>query len=282
MPVYSNSRLSAFEKCPLQYKYRYIDRIRTGTEGIEAFLGKRVHETLEKLYRDLLMSRLTSMDELVDFYHGRWDTEYSDNVTIVRTEYTAGHYRSIGDRCIANYYLHYEPFDQSATLGLEERVHFALDPENKYRLQGFIDRLACAGPGIYEIHDYKTGSTLPSDQDLGRDRQLSLYQMAVQQRFPDAAEVRLIWHYLAFDQELRSSRTDRDLDLHRAKTARLIDRIEAATEYPPRESALCRWCEYRSICPTQSTGVRAADINVDRRPLRTTSRRRPEQIPLFD
>ena len=41
MPVYSNSRLSAFEKCPLQYKYRYIDRIRTGTEGIEAFLAKR-------------------------------------------------------------------------------------------------------------------------------------------------------------------------------------------------------------------------------------------------
>jgi len=51
--VYSNSRIETFEQCPRKYKFRYLENIKTGTEGVEAYVGKRVHETLEKLYRDL-------------------------------------------------------------------------------------------------------------------------------------------------------------------------------------------------------------------------------------
>ena len=50
MTLYSHSRLSTFENCPLKFKYTYIDKIETGIEeSIEAFLGSRVHEALEKL-----------------------------------------------------------------------------------------------------------------------------------------------------------------------------------------------------------------------------------------
>ena len=64
MPTYSHSRLSTFEKCRLQYKYRYIDRIRRDVQGIEAFMGNRVHEALEKLYKDLMMERTPALEEL--------------------------------------------------------------------------------------------------------------------------------------------------------------------------------------------------------------------------
>ena len=37
MAVYSHSRLSTFETCPLQYKLRYVDKIKKEEEGIEAF-----------------------------------------------------------------------------------------------------------------------------------------------------------------------------------------------------------------------------------------------------
>jgi putative RecB family exonuclease len=255
VPVYSHSRLSAFEKCPLQYKYRYLDRIKRDTQGIEAFMGNRVHEALEKLYRDLLMERRPPLDEITGLYHRSWDENFSDRVRIVRSEYTADHYRQVGERCLAAYYRRYEPFDQAATLGLEERVHLALDGGDRYQLQGFIDRLARAGDGIYEIHDYKTSASLPSDQDLRKDRQLTLYQMAVERRFPDAREVRLVWHYLVFDQEMRSKRTPQEVEQHRGRTIAVIDEIETwvreRREFPPRESALCRWCEYRDICPAQ-------------------------------
>jgi putative RecB family exonuclease len=259
VPVYSHSRLSTFEKCPLQYRFRYLDRIQRDTQSIEAFMGNRVHDVLERLYRDLLSARRPSLDELVSLYHRSWDEQYSDRVRIVRKEHTPGHYRATGERCIERYYRRHEPFDQADTLGLEERVVLDLDQaaRGRYRLQGYIDRLARSGDGTYEIHDYKTSSSLPGDADLRRDRQLTLYQMAVRQRHPEAREIRLIWHYLAFDRTLTSTRTEPEIEQHRRQAIGVIHAIEAAKDFPPRESALCRWCEYRDICPVQKHLVEA-------------------------
>ena len=82
--------------------------------------------------------------------------------------------------------------------------------------------------------------------------------MGVEERFPDVREVRLVWHYLAFNQELRSSRTPAELQTHRSAAMRLVDTIEETGEFPPHESALCRWCEYRDICPVQKHLVKPA------------------------
>jgi len=272
----------------LQYRFRYIDRIRRDTRGIEAFMGNRVHEVLERLYRDLQASRRPSLDELVALYHRNWDAEYSENVRIVRTERTADYYRKTGERCLLDYYRRYQPFDQAATVGLEERVLVTLErpaaPGAEYRLQGYIDRLALAGAGVYEIHDYKTSATLPSDADLKRDRQLSLYMMGVQERFPGAREVRLIWHYLAFDRELAGSRSPGEIEQHRRQAIGVIEAIEVARDYPPRESPLCRWCEYRDICPAQMHLVRAEDATAraGAPAAAPAAARRPRQNELFE
>ncbi|HET6278771.1 MAG TPA: PD-(D/E)XK nuclease family protein [Candidatus Polarisedimenticolia bacterium] len=257
MQLYSHSRLSTFEKCPLQYRYRYIDRITRDVQGIEAFMGNRVHEVLEFLYRELGEGRCPSVEQLIARFNRSWDDAFSDNIRIVRKEHTAGHYRAVGERCIAGFYSSYHPFDQDTTVGLEEPVLLSLDPESRYQIQGYIDRLARIGEGIYAIHDYKTSSSLPSDRTLRRDRQLSFYEMGVRSRYPDAREVRLIWHYLAFDQTLVSRRTAAELDEHRRRTMQLIDTIEATADHPAKESALCRWCDYRDICPVQQDQYRA-------------------------
>ena len=54
MTLYSSSRLNTFKQCKLKYKYQYIEKIKTEIEQtVEAFLGSRVHDCLEKLYKDL-------------------------------------------------------------------------------------------------------------------------------------------------------------------------------------------------------------------------------------
>jgi putative RecB family exonuclease len=123
-----------------------------------------------------------------------------------------------------------------------------------------VDRIVRAAPGIYEVHDYKTGNTLPSAEDLLNDRQLPLYQMGVQRKFPDARDVRLVWHYLAFNQELRSARSPDALESLKVRTVELIRRIESTREYPPTESALCRWCDYQDICPLWKHRVKVAPL----------------------
>ena len=49
--IYSHSSLGSFENCPRQYWYQYIGKPPVErVDTIEAFLGTRVHKTLEALY----------------------------------------------------------------------------------------------------------------------------------------------------------------------------------------------------------------------------------------
>ena len=62
MIVYSHSRLSCYEQCPQKYKLQYIDKVETEVEeNIESYLGSIVHETLEKLYRDLGYQKVNTL-----------------------------------------------------------------------------------------------------------------------------------------------------------------------------------------------------------------------------
>ena len=117
------------------------------------------------------------------------------------------------------------------------------------RLTGCIDRLFCNSKSIYQTRDYKTSAHLPSQQDADNDRQLGLYQIGIQRRWPDIKNISLVWHYLAFDRELVSSRSDEAISRLVADSARLIDEIESAGDFPPRGSGLCDWCEYPDLCP---------------------------------
>lgn len=261
MPSYSHSRLSSFEKCRLQYKYRYIDRIRRDVQSIEAFMGNRVHEALEKLFKDRQMERTPALEELTSLYQRNWDREYSDKIRIVKAEYTADHYRKVGERCITDFYKTYHPFQDGVTMGLEEKLGIPLDPAGKYWMEGYVDRIVRVSPGTFEVHDYKTGGTIPSAQDLKTDRQLPLYQLGVQAKFPDARDVRLVWHYLAFDQEFRSARSPDDLEALKSATVDLIHKVEATKEFPPTESALCRWCDYQDICPLWKHRIKVAPLS---------------------
>lgn len=253
MPVYSHSRLETYRNCPLCFRFKYIDKLDTEvTETVEAFLGSRVHDALEKLYRDRRFMRENSADDLVDFYNSDWEKNWNAGIEIVREEYTQENYRKMGEEFLRNYYSRYEPFGEGILIGLEKKVKIPLDKARKYSLIGYIDRLMARGDNTYEIHDYKTASNLPMQEYLDADRQLALYEIAVRKMFPDAGKVELVWHYLAFDREMRSSRTAEQLEGLKRETVELIDKIEehkATNDFPARESRLCDWCQFQEHCP---------------------------------
>lgn len=252
--MYSNSRIETFEQCPRKYKFRYLENLRMDTEGVEAFVGKRVHETLEKLYRDLKLTKLNPLEEILAFYEAAWEKNWHGKVQVVRPGITPGHYFALGKQCLADYYKRYHPFNQGRTLGLEERIELKLkDGDKAYNVQGFIDRLTWVPETeTYEIHDYKTGAAVPAQEEADQDRQLALYQLGLMQRWPDAKSVRLIWHYLATDKEIASARTPADLAALQREVIDVIHQIEEETKlgrWEVRVSRLCEWCEYKPICP---------------------------------
>jgi putative RecB family exonuclease len=255
---YSHSRLSSFEECPRKFKFRYVDDIKVDTEGVEAFMGKRVHEILERLYHHVARhGKPPSLSQVLERFRADWARAWHEKVMIVRVENTPEYYRDRGAQCLENFYRARYPFDDGETLGLEHPVRLKLDDEGRYHARGIVDRVARRRDGVVEIHDYKTSGFLPHQRRIDEDRQLALYQIGLAQTYPEAPEFELVWHYLVFNKTLRSSRTPEALEKLRGETVALIDTIEAESEFKPRPGPLCRWCDYADLCPEAPEEARA-------------------------
>jgi putative RecB family exonuclease len=248
--LYSHSRISAFENCPRKYCFRYIEKLASDWESVEAFLGKRVHEILERLYHHLQRhGRPPSLAQMHARFRSDWQAHWHPRVRIVREENGVEHYLQYGEQCLSHYYRSHYPFDDGDTIAIEQELQISLDADGRYKLRGIVDRIARTRGGGYEVHDYKTSANLPPIRRLAGDRQLALYQIGLQQTYPDVGEVELIWHYLGFNKTLRLRHSAEQLDELRQETVERIHEIEAAREYPARPGPLCRWCEYAEVCP---------------------------------
>ncbi|HPQ80436.1 MAG TPA: PD-(D/E)XK nuclease family protein [bacterium] len=248
MAIYSHSRLSSFEQCRLKYRFSYVDRIAREEQSIEAFMGSRFHEAMEKLYMELPF-RIADSSDLKRFFEERWEKSFGPHVFIIRKERSPEDYKRIGLRAIEEYCRRYHPYDDAKTLGVERRIVVNLGGGGDHRVQCYIDRLAMRPDGVLEIHDYKTSGTLPEQKRLDSDRQLGLYEIAARSAWPDTGDVELVWHFVAFDREMRSRRTRAELDELVKSTSALIDEIESCTDFPPTESSLCPYCSFQDICP---------------------------------
>ena len=69
MTLFSHSRLSTFEQCPLKYKLHYLDKMSPDEEleGIEAFLGSRFHETMQWLYLNKKMAKTLTLEKVLGY-----------------------------------------------------------------------------------------------------------------------------------------------------------------------------------------------------------------------
>ena len=249
MMVYSHSRLSAFEQCALKFKFKYIDKLEPEIkQSIEGFLGNRVHDTLEWIYKQALIGKTPELDDVIEFYITSWNKEYSSDIRIVNNELNAEHYFNKGIKFLLDYFSQNYPFKDN-TVAVEKLIQVDLGKDGKYKVQGYIDRLVHnKDTNIFEIHDYKTGQ-LKSQEEVDNDRQLALYSIGIKDSFENVNEVRLIWHYLDFNKKMQSKRTDEQLEQLKQDIIQLIDKIESATEFPANPSILCRWCEFRKYCP---------------------------------
>jgi len=253
--VFSHSRLETFESCALKFKYQYIEKVEIPKrDSIEAFLGSRVHDVLEELYKHKLMGKTWTKEEFLGYYFNLWEKEKHDEIFIVKKQYTIEDYYRQGLEALTKYWDRYFPFESEKTIALEQRVYLSLDDGDRYRIQGFIDRISRTPDGVWQIRDYKTKRKLPTNDEAAKDRQLALYQIGIQKMWANTEKVELIWHYLLFDEEVKSVRSKKDLAKLKVETIRTIQQAEAAiqkNEFPYRESALCDWCDFFDICPAK-------------------------------
>ncbi|MFQ6614516.1 MAG: RecB family exonuclease, partial [Fidelibacterota bacterium] len=240
---------------PAQFSIRYIDGVRKPDEGIEAFLGIRIHEVLERLYSRQLSGEFPpSLDTVLASFADIWESAWHDRIAIANSRMKIPDYFQLGESMLARYYYNHFPFEESV-LATEERLEFSLDDSDNYHLVGILDRVDQAnGTGVV-IHDYKTGKRTLTQKAADKDEQLALYQLGWEMTRGPAESIRLVWHFLQPGFEVHSSRTPAELDRLtkniKFRIDQIRDHVEGKKPFLPRPTQLCYWCYYWEECPAK-------------------------------
>lgn len=251
---YSFSRVTTFEQCARRFRYRYLDGVKEGFQGVEAFMGRQVHASVEWLFDEREQGRVRGLEETVAHYCDGWDRKAAASRVSIRViksgdSLAAVHRR--GADMLASFYRDRFLADSMETLANEK--HFVVRLAGRFVLQGFIDRLARDADGTIHVIDYKTGKQR-NGEFAGKDaEQLKTYALAV---FADSDVERLCLRleYLSSGRTLESWISREEAAAVERRLAERIETLEASTVYPPTPGVLCRWCGYNDICDASGMG----------------------------
>ena len=252
--TYSFSRITCFEQCPRQFRYRYRDEVKEAFNSIEAFMGSRVHDTLEWLFNQKSSGLAPTVEEAVGRYCKVWDEALAAAprpVRVIKRNTQAEEYRRRGADMVSEFFRSRFVTDTFTTEATE--LHVTVELDGRYFFQGFIDRLARDDKGLLHIIDYKTGKRVPSRFEGKNADQLRSYAVALFAQ-TDSRELALDLYFLRQDKLISSSiGRDEARGMEESLCGR-IKALEESTVFPPNPSVLCDWCGYNDICEAAGSG----------------------------
>ncbi|MDX2283991.1 MAG: PD-(D/E)XK nuclease family protein [Bacteroidia bacterium] len=275
---FSASALNSYLRCPLQFYFQYVARIRE-QEEVEAViapntLGTIVHYTMEACYMPYLGAVLRPAD--FDAIIGRLDTllgeafaranRQADTLAAGRNLLLSNVIRRICIQLLRNdaQLCTKEPFSVEA---VESRAWTrTLEAAGQtFRIGGAVDRIdRIAGSGMIRIIDYKTGRVSLSEQqeldaDTSFDKQQKevlqglLYAWLHQAQAPGqpvqvgyyvARELRKGIQYLSPDGSLGGQALER----FEVRLREILERIWSEDFTQVADPAACAVCAYNRIC----------------------------------
>lgn len=243
----SASSIGTFNQCPLRFKFNKIDGI-TDDPTEATLMGNFVHDIVEEFYkyppgdRNLLLAKTLAAS--------LWEERWKEQVEPwVHGDESRRLFRWNSWWCVENLWKIEDPQSVNPA-GLEHEVNGDV---GGVRIKGFIDRYSITEDGLV-ISDYKTGK-VPKPRYAGdKFFQLNLYAHLLRSEgIGQASRVELL--YLKEGKTLASKVTDEDLnkaEQHVVQTKQEIDKRCETGEFEPKQSILCNWCSYKSICPVWS------------------------------
>ena len=232
----SHSSISLYGECPQKYKFKYVDKIPEKPRHFFSF-GQSVHLALEYFY-GVKEPKAPTLEELLAAYRATWvrggykddaqEAEYFEDGRQILTRFHDKHAKTFRLPYFVEYGFNFE-IDGVPVTGKVDRV----------------DKLA---DGRLLILDYKTGKQLKTGR-IDVDAQLTMYQLACEKGL-DAEVAELVFYHLPTLKEHKSARRDASL-VDELKT-RIVTTAESITKekFEPKPlDSVCRWCDYKPICP---------------------------------
>jgi DNA helicase-2/ATP-dependent DNA helicase PcrA len=258
---FSFSQITAFQKCPYQYKLSFIYKIPVLGKGVFSY-GKSMHATLQKFFilanqrqttsqvnlfsdKSNLVNKkignLVSFDEFKKIFEESWIDDWYN------TKEDKEKYRQKGLEFIKLFYN--ENKDRELLImALEKGFNIKLARE--YTIKGFIDRIDLLPDNTVELIDYKTGT--PKEKLISEEKtQLLLYQLACQ-NLPEITNGRkvskLTFYYLDNNSQLSFLGDENELKKVETSFIETIDQIKKSKFSALPEFHKCSFCDFKNIC----------------------------------
>ena len=143
----SFSQMETFNNCPLQYKYRYIQRI-PGPASSALVFGDVIHRSLLAFYELAKSGEKPTEVDLVNLMYQNWSSEGYNSKSHEES------FKEKGEIILKEFYKKaYDP--NNLPIDLEQTFTIKVDPS--FKIGGKIDRVDQTTDGKIEIIDYKTG-----------------------------------------------------------------------------------------------------------------------------
>jgi RecB family exonuclease len=243
----SYSALETFKRCPLKFKFQYLDKIKT-PKSKDALFGTLMHSALKILHEPALA--IPTEEEILKFIADNWNT------AIYGSEQESAMAFSQAIKIMKDYYAKNYP-SQFNVVALETPFEAPIKAKDEIHLiTGKIDRIDKTPEGLFEVIDYKTAKKMPPQEKVEKDLQLSVYHLGIANRWPSIIEenrpVKVSLYYLKHGEKLSSQRRPEQLAATKENILKDIESISQAQQeqkFDPLPNPLCDWCEYQRHCP---------------------------------
>lgn len=235
----SFSQIETYERCPLQYKYRYVLGL-PATPSQAASFGDTIHRTLQAFYQLYIHDRSVGLKKLLYLYQTSWVPIGYQSPVHERER------KKEGERMLRSYF-HTFHTAHLQVIDVEQPFKIKLGPQTV--VTGKIDRVDKKPGGGIEIIDYKTGKK-PTDPQLKNSLQLSLYARAAMDKGvynKPLDKIELTFFFLQDGVKVTLTRTPVQIAAMKTRVEETMGRLKEG-HFEPKVGIWCDYCPFKMIC----------------------------------
>lgn len=251
----SATQIGMFQRCPLQYKFRYVDGKKMPPDS-GLILGLCVHRGIEKNYEHKYRTKkAANRNEVMDaFSHQFDDTSGVDFKGLSKGTVKDTGYRMLG--------VHYDKLAPTVQPIEKPELQFEIEiPGVRRKVLGYIDVLARVLSIPVAVVDNKTTRRRFTQFEADLSGQLTTYVYAVRKVFKKLAvagfDIVAEKKHEVTEQRLITQRSPDQLTRFENTVKTIEKAIDAGIFYPTDNHMTCSWCGFNKICHARA--VSAAD-----------------------
>ncbi|HET8822125.1 MAG TPA: ATP-dependent DNA helicase [Thermoleophilaceae bacterium] len=228
----SASDIDTYRICPLKYKFARVFRI-PQEPTIHQRFGIVLHQVLERFHSQ----GGGSLGQLRELFEASWRRSgFGDSDDEQQ-------FRARAIAALEDYWRRDRESDSEA-VWFERSFAFRIGP---HLLRGRVDRVDRHPDGTFELIDYKTGRA-KTEEELREDVQLSVYQMGARESWGLETSAQS-YFYVLTGEKVPVAHSDEELERVRATVEEIAGGILKQRFEPTPSPEICRFCDYRIICP---------------------------------